>query len=448
MLREPAVIDVQGEPGTEPNIVQRVIEVDAIRRTQLLRHLLKQHEGEWDRVLVFVATQHAAQIVAEKLYKNGIYAVPFHGDIAQGTRTDILSQFKQSRWDVVIATDLAARGIDIAQLPVVINYDLPRSPTDYIHRIGRTGRAGESGLAISFVSASTEAHFRVIEKRQGLSLPRERIEGFEPTEAAVPVTDASGTGGIKGKRPSKKDKLRAAAKAAQGGARTAKAAKAKRTAESTAQQRRTNAARRHSVHRVVDLVPRDAQVAQLFTHAQMRRMRRIAVERGLAVELAVQHHVAGVAHAARIGTHFQVQQPRDLPAQRFELALEQRAGLRLVFGRVAAQVPHDDVLEHGGGAPAHSTGAKPAFCGHRLLARSAAGPGLSRRWKTKITRAPAAANGRPMVGRRDAKRHASRPSRVKNSFPLAQCQRCRRDGGATRSPAATASRAAWPPAPS
>lgn len=211
MLRDPAVVDVQGEPGTELNIVQRVIEVDAARRTQLLRHLLKQHENEWDRVLVFVATQHAAQIVAEKLYKNGIYAVPFHGDIAQGTRTDILSQFKQSRWDVVIATDLAARGIDIAQLPVVINYDLPRSPTDYIHRIGRTGRAGESGLAISFVSASTEAHFRLIEKRQGLSLPRERVEGFEPTEVAVPLVDASGTGGIKGKRPSKKDKLRAAA---------------------------------------------------------------------------------------------------------------------------------------------------------------------------------------------------------------------------------------------
>ncbi len=208
MLRDPAVIDVQGEPGTEPAIVQRVIEVDANRRTQLLRHLLK--ENEWERVLVFVATQHSAQIVAEKLYKNGVYAVPFHGDIAQGTRTDILAQFKQSRWDVVIATDLAARGIDIAQLPVVINYDLPRSPVDYIHRIGRTGRAGESGLAISFVSAATEAHFRLIEKRQGLSLPRERIEGFEPTEEAVPMVDASGTGGIKGKRPSKKDKLRAA----------------------------------------------------------------------------------------------------------------------------------------------------------------------------------------------------------------------------------------------
>jgi len=218
MLRDPAIVDVQGEAGTEPAIVQRVIEVDAGRRTQLLRHLLKQHEGEWDRVLVFVATQHAAQTVAEKLYRNGIYAVPFHGDIAQGTRSDILSQFKQSRWDVVVATDLAARGIDIAQLPVVINYDLPRSPTDYIHRIGRTGRAGERGIAISFVSAATEAHFRLIEKRQGLSLPRERIEGFEPTEAAPPrVVDTSGNGGVKGKRPSKKDKLRAAAAKARGG---------------------------------------------------------------------------------------------------------------------------------------------------------------------------------------------------------------------------------------
>ena len=211
MLRDPAIVDVQGEPGTAPDIVQRVIEVDASRRTQLLRHLLEQHENEWDRVLVFVATQHAAQTVAEKLYRNGIYAVPFHGDIAQGTRNNILSQFKQSRWDVVIATDLAARGIDIAQLPVVVNYDLPRSPTDYIHRIGRTGRAGERGLAISFVSAATEAHFRLIEKRNGLRLPRERVEGFEPTETAPPVVDASGTGGIKGKRPSKKDKLRAAA---------------------------------------------------------------------------------------------------------------------------------------------------------------------------------------------------------------------------------------------
>ena len=214
LLRDPVRIEVQGAPGSEPAIVQRAIEVDANRRTQLLRHLIK--ESKWERVLVFVATQHAAQTVAEKLYKNHIYAVPFHGDIAQGTRTDILAQFKDSRWDVVVATDLAARGLDIADLPVVINYDLPRSPVDYTHRIGRTGRAGETGLAISFVTAESATHFSLIEKRQGLSLPRERIAGFEPTEAAIAALDAlagapPNTGGIKGKRPSKKDKLRAAA---------------------------------------------------------------------------------------------------------------------------------------------------------------------------------------------------------------------------------------------
>jgi ATP-dependent RNA helicase RhlE len=115
----------------------------------------------------------------------------------------------------VVTTDLAARGIDIAQLPAVVNYDLPRSAVDYVHRIGRTGRAGESGVAVSFVTADAEAHFRLIEKRQHLALPREQVPGFEPTELPTEATAAS-TGGIKGKRPSKKDKLRAATQAATG----------------------------------------------------------------------------------------------------------------------------------------------------------------------------------------------------------------------------------------
>jgi ATP-dependent RNA helicase RhlE len=109
---------------------------------------------------------------------------------------------------VLLATDLAARGIDIARLPVVVNYDLPRSAVDYTHRIGRTGRAGEKGIAINFVSAETHAHFRLIEKRHALNLPREQVEGFEPVETQVP---APSTGGIKGKRKSKKDRLREAA---------------------------------------------------------------------------------------------------------------------------------------------------------------------------------------------------------------------------------------------
>jgi ATP-dependent RNA helicase RhlE len=215
LLRDPVHIDAPAEPEGEPDITQRAIAVDAGRRTQLLRHLITQHA--WRRVLVFVATKHAAEIVADKLRKARIYAEPFHGELSQGKRTQVLADFKASRLKVVVATDVASRGIDIAQLPVVVNYDLPRSPQDYIHRIGRTGRAGESGLAVSFVSADTEAHFRLIEKRQGLSLVLEQIEGFAPLQTA-PDTAAENvlpsTGGIKGKRPNKKDKLRAAAAAA------------------------------------------------------------------------------------------------------------------------------------------------------------------------------------------------------------------------------------------
>jgi superfamily II DNA/RNA helicase len=220
LLREPQRIEVLSDASAEAVIVQRAIEVDANRRTALLRHLIKTHG--WDRVLVFVATQYTAETVAEKLYKNGVYATAFHGSLSQGTRSEVLAELKDKRWEVVVATDLAARGLDIAQLPVVVNYDLPRSTVDYIHRIGRTGRAGESGIAVSFVSADTEAHFALIEKRQHLQLPRERIEGFEPAvveatdllDAVSAATPAPSTGGIKGKRPSKKDKLRAAAGAA------------------------------------------------------------------------------------------------------------------------------------------------------------------------------------------------------------------------------------------
>jgi len=208
LLQDPVRVEVQSEAAEEPAILQRAIEVDAARRTQLLRQLVK--DSGWTRVLVFVATKHASEIVADKLRKAGIEAEPFHGLLSQGKRTQVLADFKASRVQVVVATDLAARGIDVAQLPVVVNFDLPRSAVDYVHRIGRTGRAGESGLAVSFVSAATEAHFRLIEKRQGLNVPRERVAGYEPVETAVPAP--AGTGGIKGKRPSKKDKLRAAAR--------------------------------------------------------------------------------------------------------------------------------------------------------------------------------------------------------------------------------------------
>ena len=211
LLHDPIDISVPVEVQAQPEITQRAIAVDAGKRTQLLRHLIKS-QG-WTRVLVFVATKYAAELVAEKLYKAKIYATAFHGDLSQGARKQVLAEFKDEQWEVVITTDLASRGIDIAKLPVVVNFDLPRSAVDYVHRIGRTGRAGEPGLAVSFVSADTEAHFRLIAKRQGLPVVLEQIEGFEPTDIATPITPpvAADKGGIKGKRPSKKDKLRAAA---------------------------------------------------------------------------------------------------------------------------------------------------------------------------------------------------------------------------------------------
>lgn len=206
LLHEPVHIEVVPTPQNLPDIAQRAIAVDTHRRTQLLRHLIGHHD--WHSVLVFVATKHAAEIVADKLRKAHINAEPFHAALSQGKRTQVLADFKTERINVVVATDVAARGLDIAQLPVVVNYDLPRSAVDYIHRIGRTGRAGKSGVAVSFVSASTLAHFRLIEKRHHLQMPLETVEGFESFETAVEATPDPRSGGIKGKRPSKKDKIR------------------------------------------------------------------------------------------------------------------------------------------------------------------------------------------------------------------------------------------------
>ena len=205
LLRDPVRITVEAFEGHKPDITQRAIAVDEKSRTALLRHLIA--DNSWKQVLVFVATRYACEHVANKLYKAGIYATPFHGEMSQGARQDVLHDFKAGRWDVVVTTDLASRGIDIAMLPVVVNYDLPRSATDYTHRIGRTGRAGAHGDAISFVTAEALAHWKLICKRESLELALEQIAGFEPTdEPSAP----QGNGGIKGKRPSKKDKLRAA----------------------------------------------------------------------------------------------------------------------------------------------------------------------------------------------------------------------------------------------
>ncbi|MDQ8203831.1 DEAD/DEAH box helicase [Pelagicoccus sp. SDUM812003] len=208
LLRDPAKVQMEMESRPVARIRQRAIEVEKDSRTALLRELLKR-EG-WERVLVFVGSKRRADNVSAKLEKRGIRSLALHGDLNQTQRMQALESFRKGRIQILMATDVAARGLDIVGLPCVVNYDLPRAPADYVHRIGRTGRAGAEGEAISFVTAEEDAHFRLIEKRNGLSVQRERLEGFEP-KVWEPVSAKKGKAPTKGKRKSKKDKLREAA---------------------------------------------------------------------------------------------------------------------------------------------------------------------------------------------------------------------------------------------
>jgi len=210
LLHDPVRVTVEAVLTQAPDILQRAIAVDEKQRTALLRHLIAEHA--YKRVLVFVATRYACEHVAGKLCKAGMDATAFHGEMGQGARQQVLEDFKAGRWQVVVTTDLAARGLDIARLPMVVNYDLPRSATDYTHRIGRTGRAGAQGEAVTFVTAHAQAHWALIRQREKLDLSLEVVPGFEPVDTPPPASP--GKGGIKGQRPSKKDKLRAAQAAA------------------------------------------------------------------------------------------------------------------------------------------------------------------------------------------------------------------------------------------
>jgi superfamily II DNA/RNA helicase len=207
----------------------RAIQLDKRDRTQALRMLLDENP-EWDRVLVFVATRYASEHVSRKLRRIGIRSTELHGKLDQNARERRLSDLRRGKTRVLLATDVASRGLDIVGLPCIINYDLPRSTADFVHRVGRTGRAGRSGTAISFVTAASEAHLDLIEQRH-LTEPisREILKGFEPDEEKW-IIEAKGSrmsapgaihsekglahdrmfGGIKGRRKSKKDKLREA----------------------------------------------------------------------------------------------------------------------------------------------------------------------------------------------------------------------------------------------
>jgi len=165
LLHDSLQIVIKQEPSEPDLIRQQIYSVDAARKGPLLRYLIKT--GEWQQVLVFTSSQRRADIVVKKLLDNGISAATFHGGMSQGGRTTVLAAFKTGALRVLVATDLAARGIDIKYLPHVVNYELPRSPADFIHRIGRTGRAETAGVAVTLVCPEDLPHFKVIEKRQG-----------------------------------------------------------------------------------------------------------------------------------------------------------------------------------------------------------------------------------------------------------------------------------------
>ena len=166
--------------------------VDSTRRTALLKHLLDTLNPE--RALVFVASQHAADHVAAKLNRKDRYATPFHGGLSQGARQEVLAEFKEKRWDVVVTTDLAARGLDIEDMPLVVNYDLPRSADDHVHRIGRTGRAGRNGLAITLAERRDVGMIRRIERFTTQPIAVAVVAGLEPKFTA-PSMNGPGFGG-------------------------------------------------------------------------------------------------------------------------------------------------------------------------------------------------------------------------------------------------------------
>ncbi len=168
LLNEPVIIKIEAEENTLDLIDQIAYSVREEKKGPLLRYIIKKNNLE--QVLVFVSSAHRADAVAYKLSKNGIQATSTHSKKSQGARTENLRKFKTGKLRVLVATDLLTRGIDIEFLPYVVNYDLPRSPKDYIHRIGRTGRAESPGEAISFVSEEDEHHFQVIQKKMKIRL--------------------------------------------------------------------------------------------------------------------------------------------------------------------------------------------------------------------------------------------------------------------------------------
>lgn len=183
LLNSPALIEVARSNSANEAIAQLIHPVDRTQKHPLLAHLVKSNQ--WQQVLVFTRTKHGANKLVTQLEQDGITAMAIHGNKSQSARTKALADFKEGKITVLVATDIAARGIDIDQLPHVVNYDLPNVSEDYVHRIGRTGRAGSNGVAVSLVCVDEHQMLRDIEKLIKQKLPQEVIAGFEPDPNAV-----------------------------------------------------------------------------------------------------------------------------------------------------------------------------------------------------------------------------------------------------------------------
>ncbi|WP_457553113.1 DEAD/DEAH box helicase [Desulfobacula sp.] len=222
MLHEPANIEVTPSKKAAEPIVQKVHLVDQSIKRALLIHLIIQ--GRWPQALVFVRTKHGANKLTEKLAEKKISAAALHGNKSQSFRTRTLKEFKNGEIRILVATDVAARGLDIINLPHVVNYDMPTIPEDYIHRIGRTGRAGISGIAVSLVSHDEKVHLKAIEKLLNQKIPREEVPGFtqggsvpdfvllRPNDSASEKKAAKDIKEIVNKRKSQKQALKSPAR--------------------------------------------------------------------------------------------------------------------------------------------------------------------------------------------------------------------------------------------
>ena len=193
LLNKPVLIEVAKRNTTTAQVKQVVYPVDKARKRELLIHLIK--ENNWQQVLVFTRTKHGANKLSQQLEKKGITSAAIHGNKSQGARTKALADFKAGQVRVLVATDIAARGIDIDQLPHVVNFELPNVPEDYVHRIGRTGRAGREGEAASLVCIDEKELLRGIEKLIKKEIHKVQIQGFTPDPTIKPEPKKQSGGG-------------------------------------------------------------------------------------------------------------------------------------------------------------------------------------------------------------------------------------------------------------